>query len=228
MISLKNTNVAEFVEMKLDKIENSFSERELNEIMELVYDTYTINEEVLEDDLADLKYFKGLKKLYLMNVDISKESAKNIFILPSLEEISFEKVNFLYTDFIANLNVKEISFVNTNIEDYSFFKTMTGLEKVELIGVKEVNLDYFDQYRNLSELDLGYSNILNVDKIKYFYYLNGLAVNDTNIRDLKFLEEFQHLKYVGLDKTQIEENAEIIKMLREKEVEIFIDNMIEY
>ena len=228
MISLKNRNVAEYVELQLDKLENSFSEQELNSIKELVYDNYTIDNEIIEDNLSDLRYFRELRNLYLVNMDIEKDSAKNIFVLPSIEEIKFEKVNFIYTEFISNLKVKNIGFINTNLNDFSFLKQMDYLEKIEIIGAKEIKISFFEKMKKLQQLDLGYCNVLETEKIIELSNLEGLYINDTNIKNIDFLLNFNLLKYVGLDEQQIDENAEIIKMIKEKGIKIFINNLIEY
>lgn len=228
MISLKNKNVAELVEFKLDKLENSFSEEELNKITDLVYDVITVNDELIEDDLSDLKYFKNLKKLYLMNMSIEKENARNIFILPAIEDLSFDKVDFLYTDFISNLNVKKIAFINTSLENFSFIKEMNKSEKIEIVGAKEIALSYFENMISLKELILEHTNITDRENLWKFSHLEGFSINDTNIENLSFFEKFDNLKYVGLDRKQIDNNKEIIEKLREKNVSIFIDNLIEY
>lgn len=228
MISLKNKNVAELVGLQLDKIDNSFSEEELNKVTELVYDTYTINNEVLEDDLSDLKYFKSLKKLYLIHVDVEKDTAKSIFILPSLENLSFDKVNFYYPEFISNLKLKKIAFINTNLEDFSFLKDMNNLEKIEIIGAKEIDLEIFKSIGSLKELDLEYCNISNLESIYKLSRLEGIIVNNTNIEKLDFLQDFDYLKYVGLDRKQIENNKKIIQKLKDKNITILIDGLIEY
>lgn len=228
MISLNNRNVAEYLELRLDKLENNFSKEELNSIKELVYDNYTVDNEIIEDNLFDLRYFRELQKLYLINMDIEKDSAKNIFVLPSIEEIKFEKVNFIYTDFISNLKVKSIGFINTNLVDFSFFKKMYDLEKIEVIGAKEIRISFFEQMKNLKELDLGYCNILEYEKIIELSSLEGIYINDTNIKKIDFLINLNFLKFVGLDKEQIDGNIKLIEKLKEKGIKIFINNLIEY
>ena len=164
MISLKNENIAEIAEFKLNKQENNFTEQELCQITDIVYDVLTLDNETIEDDLEDLKYFKNLKKLYLMNMRIEKKESKNIFILPSIEDLTFDKVIFEYTDFIEALKLKKFSFINTNIEDFYFINKMPTLEEIEIIGASKVDSTIFKNLENLKKLTLSYSTIENVDE----------------------------------------------------------------
>ena len=122
--------------------------------------------------LNDLRYFRELQKLYLINMDIEKDSAKNIFVLPSIEEIKFEKVNFIYTDFISNLKVKSIGFINTNLVDFSFFKKMYDLEKIE---------DIINRHKDLLLKDIMAKEVV-VGSIDASSINKDWEINDENVK----------------------------------------------
>ena len=58
--------------------------------------------------------------------------------------------------------------------------------------------------------------------------LENIGIDNTNIVDLKFLEEWENLKTISLNQQQINENINIVRKLKEKDVRIFIDDCIEY
>ena len=77
MITIDNSELANYLMFKLDKLENEFSEEELEQIEELVLNPYDINEEYHELDLDVLKYFKNLQTISFSNLLITDFDFEN-------------------------------------------------------------------------------------------------------------------------------------------------------
>ena len=225
MISLKNKSVSNIVKMKNNKIEDEFSQEELNKIIELVYDGNV--EDYVEDDLSDLKYFKNLEFLTLVNFCINKKESKNIFTIPKLKELVLYDVKIEYLEFLTQMNLESLSFINCCFENNVDFSKLNFLKSIELVNMKEVDLKQLEQFKSLTSLSLSYSNIKNIELLKQFDYLEEIDLDNTNVQYISFLNEWKNLKKISLSEEQINSNKDIINLLKEKKVKIYINNVFE-
>ena len=119
IINIENQNLANYIMFKLDKINNGFTEKELNSIIEVVID---YNDETASSFifLEELSKLKNLKTITLRNGYIFNDNY-NIFLkLNNLSEFVFENCEFENADLIASLKLKSLSLINCKIENYSF------------------------------------------------------------------------------------------------------------
>ena len=116
MIKIDNTDLANYIMFKLDKEDNSFSREELNQIDEIIINPININGEYEKINLEVIKLFLNLKKILFKNLAIDENTINNLFSMETLESIYFEKCELKNENLLKDLQIKEIGFINCNID----------------------------------------------------------------------------------------------------------------
>jgi hypothetical protein len=225
MIRINNDNLANYAMFKLDKLENEFTEEELNSIEEI-----TINYEDETDSsfvfLEELLKFKRLKSLTLRNGFIANDNY-NIFIkLSNLREIVFDNCEFEEAIYIKKLNLKSLSFYNCKIFDYSFVNNFNNLEKLTITNGNLI-INKINKLTNLKYLQISYSNILDDEDIS-INRLEELYIDNTNINSFDFLNNLNNLKRISIDSKQYKNNKELFDNLSQKGILVLNENMDEF
>ena len=225
IVNVKNENLANYIMFKLDKLDNNFTEQELNQITEVVID-YNDESESSFAFLEELTKLKGLKSITLRNGYIFNDNY-NIFLnLNNLSEFVFENCEFENADLIASLKLKSLSLINCKIENYSFINIFENLEELSIInGIIEIKK--INNLKHLKYLQLSYSNIvknanLNIDKLEELY------IDNTNIDNFNFLNNLLNLKRISIDKKQYKTNKRIFDDLMKNNILVLNENMVEF
>lgn len=225
IVNVKNENLANYIMFKLDKLDNNFTEQELNQITEVVID-YNDESESSFAFLEELTMLKGLKSITLRNGYIFNDNY-NIFLnLNNLSEFVFENCEFENADLIASLKLKALSLINCKIENYAFINLFELLEELTIIN-GEVEIGKINMLKNLKYLQLSYSNIvknanLNIDKLEELY------IDNTNIDNFNFLNNLLNLKRISIDKKQYKTNKRIFDDLMKNNILVLNENMVEF
>lgn len=225
IVNVKNENLANYIMFKLDKLDNNFTEQELNQITEVVID-YNDESESSFAFLEELTKLKGLKSITLRNGYIFNDNY-NIFLnLNNLSEFVFENCEFENADLIASLKLKALSLINCKIENYAFINLFELLEELTIIN-GEVEIGKINMLKNLKYLQLSYSNIvknanLNIDKLEELY------IDNTNIDNFNFLNNLLNLKRISIDKKQYKTNKRIFDDLMKNNILVLNENMVEF
>jgi len=225
IIDIKNENLANYIMFKLDKIDNGFTEQELNQITDVVID-YNEESESSFAFLEELMKLKNLKTITLRNGYIFNDNY-NIFLnLKSLSEFVFESCEFENADLLASLNLKSLSLINCKINNYSFISIFKDLEKLTIVnGMVEIRKINF--LKNLDYLQLSYSKILDDNSLE-LGRLTDLAIDNTNIENLLFVKSLPNLKRLSIDFKQYNSNRDILDYLKKNKVEILQENIVEF
>lgn len=225
IVNVKNENLANYIMFKLDKLDNNFTEQELNQITEVVID-YNDESESSFAFLEELTMLKGLKSITLRNGYIFNDNY-NIFLnLNNLSEFVFENCEFENADLIASIKLKALSLINCKIENYAFVNLFELLEELTIINGK-VEIGKINMLKNLKYLQLSYSNIvknanLNIDKLEELY------IDNTNIDNFNFLNNLLNLKRISIDKKQYKTNKRIFDDLMKNNILVLNENMVEF
>ena len=178
IINIENENLANYIMFKLDKVDNGFTEEELNKITEVVinYNNETDSSFVFLEELSKLK---NLKTITLRNGYIFNDNY-NIFLnLNNLSEFVFENCEFENADLIASLKLKSLSLINCKIESYLFVNVLKDLDELSIInGIIEIAK--LNMLNHLKCLQISYSNISD-NKDLNIYALEELYIDNTNI-----------------------------------------------
>lgn len=224
-ITIKNENIANYVMFILDKLDNKFTEEELNTITEITIDY----EEILENNsiLKELLLFRNLNTLNLRNAFIYNDDYNYLLNLEKLNNLYLDRCKFENADLIASLKLKSLSLINCEINNYLFVNLLTELEELTIIN-GEVDIDNINKLTKLNYLQLSYSNILGNELIIKLDNLKELYVDNTNIRNLTFTNDLLNLNRLSIDEFQYKYNNQFIKQLRNRNISIYNENMVEF
>ena len=224
-ITIKNENIANYVMFILDKLDNEFTEEELNTITEITIDY----EEILENNsiLKELLLFRNLNTLNLRNAFIYNDDYNYLLNLEKLNNLYLDRCKFENADLIASLKLKSLSLINCEINNYLFVNLLTELEELTIIN-GEVDIDNINKLTKLNYLQLSYSNILGNEIVIKLDNLKELYVDNTNIRNLTFTNDLLNLNRLSIDEFQYKYNNEFIKQLRNRNISIYNENMVEF
>lgn len=224
-ITIKNENIANYVMFILDKLDNEFTEEELNTITEITIDY----EEILENNsiLKELLLFRNLNTLNLRNAFIYNDDYNYLLNLEKLNNLYLDRCKFENADLIASLKLKSLSLINCEINNYLFVNLLTELEELTIIN-GEVDIDNINKLTKLNYLQLSYSNILGNELIIKLDNLKELYVDNTNIRNLTFTNDLLNLNRLSIDEFQYKYNNQFIKQLRNRNISIYNENMVEF
>ena len=224
-ITIKNENIANYVMFILDKLDNKFTEEELNTITEITIDY----EEILENNsiLKELLLFRNLNTLNLRNAFIYNDDYNYLLNLEKLNNLYLDRCKFENADLIASLKLKSLSLINCEINNYLFVNLLTELEELTIIN-GEVDIDNINKLTKLNYLQLSYSNILGNELVIKLDNLKELYVDNTNIRNLTFTNNLLNLNRLSIDEFQYKYNNQFIKQLRNRNISIYNENMVEF
>ena len=224
-ITIKNENIANYVMFILDKLDNKFTEEELNTITEITIDY----EDILENNsiLKELLLFRNLNTLNLRNTFIYNDDYNYLLNLEKLNNLYLDRCKFENADLIASLKLKSLSLINCEINNYLFVNLLTELEELTIIN-GEVDIDNINKLTKLNYLQLSYSNILGNELVIKLDNLKELYVDNTNIRNLTFTNNLLNLNRLSIDEFQYKYNNQFIKQLRNRNISIYNENMVEF
>lgn len=225
LIYIENENLADYIMFSLDKIDNGFTEEELDKITEVLLDFESEKEKSITF-LEDFSKLKNLKSITLRNGHIFNK-IYNIFLnLRKLDELVFENCRFENPNLIASLELKSLSFYNCRIESYLFINLIKTLEELTIIKGK-ISIDNINLLKNLKYLRLSSSTILdngdlNINNIKELY------VDDTNLDNFSFLTNLSNLKKLIIDEKQYINNKKLFSKLSNNNLLILNNNDIRF
>ncbi len=226
MITIDNSELANYLMFKLDKLENEFSEEELEQIEELVLNPYDINEEYHELDLDVLKYFKNLQTISFSNLLITDFDFENLYKMPNLTGLSFDKCTFENINKIKSLNLLELSIINCDIEDLSFVYGLNTLKSLSILN-GNLSLSKINNLKDLVFLEISSSKVNDIEKLT-LPLLEELYIDETDINNLDIIIDLSNLKKLGLSREQYENNKSIIEVLQNKNVELLNDGIVPF
>lgn len=127
------------------------------------------------DSTSALCDLKNLKELKISDqpapLDLTTNQNLEVVYLNGTSASSIKFANSLH-------KLKELSFINSDLEDLSFLATATNIEKLTLTYNKIQNLSVFEghDFSKLKELNLSVNPILNVTSLKNLKSLNYLRL----------------------------------------------------
>lgn len=224
-ININNNNLANYVMFKLDKLENSFTEQELNQIKEIVID-YKEETEDSYISLEELLKFKKLESLTLRNGYIYNDNYEILLALVCLNSLTFENCEFENADLISSLKLKSLSLINCKIESYLFISLLNNLNELTIIKGK-VEISKINLLKDLKYLQLSYSRILDNTALT-LNNLEELYLDNTNITDFSFLNNLTNLQKISIDENQYNNNKVFFDKLVKNNILVLNEGMTEF
>lgn len=216
---IESFNLSNYIMFKLNKIDNEFSEDELNKIDEVIISS--------EDSLDDVILFNNLYDLTICDKFIENNFFKKLFNLKKLKSINFIRCEFENADLISSLNLNNLDLVDCNINNYKFIYIMSDLISLTVIN-GEIDFDLINRLKLLKYLNVSYSNISNDKAYLKLKDLEQLYINNTSINNFSYLINLINLKLLSIDGKQYEINLDIINKLKERNVDILSEGILSF
>ena len=224
-IYINNSNIADAVMFQLDKIDNGFTEEELNNVNELVINYDNENESGFTF-LSELLKLPKLQSLTIRNAYIYDDNFSIFYKLKDLVNLTFENCTFQDADLIAHINLVELALYNCPLDSYSFVSLITSLKKLTIVKGK-ASFKLLNVLTNLEYLQLTGSEIFHLDEYKLFN-IKYLYIDHTNIKDLSFVKNISSLKSLSIDEEQYRNNKDLVNELINRNIEVLQDTLIPY
>ncbi|MBQ1550687.1 MAG: hypothetical protein IIZ67_01165 [Bacilli bacterium] len=228
MIKISNEKVADFLMLKLGKLDNNFKKEELETVKSLFLnskDSYGNDEEI---DLRILKYFTNLEELELSNLIINNEITVMLSKLKKLETITFNKCSFENPNVLQMLKVHSLNIVNSDIQDTKFLESLKILKKLSLIGLDNIYIKDINNLINLRYLRLSNSHIIDFKEELLVPNLEELYIDNTNLYEFTLLKIplRKKLKKLCISDDIYLSNRNYIRNLND--ISIYNENMVKY
>lgn len=224
-INIINNSLANYVMFKLDKLENNFTEQELDQIKEIVLD-YKDEDEGNYIFLEELLKFKKLESLTLRNSYIYNDNYEIFLSLVYLTNLTFENCEFQNADLISSLRLDSLSLINCKIENYLFISLLNNLKELTVINGK-VEISKINLLNDLKYLQLSYSNVLDNTELT-INSLEELYLNNTNIINFNFIKSLPKLKKISIDEKQYNNNKVFFSELMKNNILVLNEGMAEF
>ena len=216
---IESFNLSNYIMFKLNKIDNEFSEEELNKIDEVIISS--------EDSLDDVSLFNNLSDLTICDKFIENNFFKILFNLKNLKSINFTRCEFENADLISSLNVSNLDLVDCNINNYKFIYIMSDLVFLTVVNGK-IDFDLINKLKLLKYLNVSYSDISNDRAYLKLNDLEKLYINNTSISNFSYLINLINLKLLSVDENQYKNNPDIINKLKERKVDILSEGILSF
>lgn len=216
---IESFNLSNYIMFKLNKIDNEFSEEELNKIDEIIISS--------EDSLDDVSLFNNLSDLTICDKFIENNFFKILFNLKNLKSINFTRCEFENADLISSLNVSNLDLVDCNINNYKFIYIMSDLVSLTVVNGK-IDFDLINKLKLLKYLNVSYSDINNDRAYLKLNDLEKLYINNTSISNFSYLINLINLKLLSVDENQYKNNLDIINKLKERNVDILSEGILSF
>lgn len=143
-------------------------------------------------DINSLPRMESLKRL---NLDRYDYEIKGLEQFPNLEYLKIRSPKIRLGRFE---NLKVLDLENSSIKDFSTFKKLPTLEKLDLSSIcSEINLDGIHKFPNLKYLSFLESNLIDISLLEPLKKLEYLDLFSTEVEDIRVLNTLPNLKGVN-------------------------------
>jgi Leucine-rich repeat (LRR) protein len=185
--------------------------------LEIINSDNFIEHESLESILKYITEFKELKRLSLINLEISKISLSE---LNNLIDLNLSNNKIQKFDSLSNIpNLLYLNLSNNSIASIQKINEFPKLVELNLNSNNIVNLDWIDEnFPRLKKLHMADNLLKEINGFLYLSELSHLNLSKNNIFNIKNLENNYNLQHLDLSHNNIEhinnlKNNERLKFL---------------
>lgn len=218
---IKNLELKNLIQFKLNKTE--FELKDLDNIEEIILDSKDIVGNYNKVYFEEVELFKNLDKISIRNLGLTPEKIEKISNIKTVEFINCQLKD------IKKLN-NSISLVlnNTEVENFENITYLSNLEELQLINAEIDNFDFLKNFKHLKKLVIKNIKNFSLSKINFLLPIEYLSVENLETLDLNVLSKYENLKTISVDRIEADNLERELKTLKEKNIEILLNDMYEY
>ena len=218
---IKNIELRNFIEYKLGK--ENFTKKDLENIDEIILDSKNIAGNYNQVYLEEISLFPFLKRISFRNVGIS---TKDMERLQNIKEIEF--VNCELEEFENLKEINCLKLINSKVENFETIEKLTELRELHLINLKFNNYDILKKYKNLTKLVIKNIEDFSLSKIDFYIPIEYLSIENIESIDLNIISKYKKLNTISVDRKELENFKEEIEKLNHDGIKIMINDQYEY
>ena len=167
---------------------------------------------------TELLKLKNLEEIIISNVNVDLSFFQILSKLNKLEKLTFinSKIDFMYFD----NNLKYLCINNCEINSIEEISKFNELDSLYLDEVSTINLDYFPNIKNITNLSFMNTKILNSNKLIILDKIENLCLTGTEVESIDTLIEIDTLKTLVIDEEIYNNNKEVVKHLISNNVNV--------
>lgn|GEM_PF-1511178 len=203
---------------KLYRLNINFDETPVYELDGLEHAINLENFSFRNGTLKSLNPVSDCSDLYYLNMSYSKlEEAVELFNTPLLETVSFIDTNVSDFSFLKSSNIiGSLNLIRCDIENIDFLENMNELESLGLSENRISDVSVINNKTELIDLDLGKNQIVDLESLSTCNKLVSINISYNNVTSIAPLFDLDNLieviVYEDLDQ-KIIDRAEIQRML---------------
>lgn len=224
-MKIENQEIATQVMFKLNKVDNDFTQKELDNITELFLDYNSLQETSF--NLRHLTLFTNIKDLTFINFNFSNYDLNVLNKIKTLQSLTFDRCHFKEASILKDFKLISLSLINCNINNYDFIYKMKSLKMLSIVK-GSILLNNLNKLNKLEFLQLSASNIEDVKSKLKIKSLKNLYINNTPIIDLSNIQYIKNLNILSLSQNQFDANKLLLEPLMKNGLTIKNEGMVNF
>lgn len=193
-IELKSNELKEYIYLELNKNKaEPIYDEDIAEITELQLNTLDLIGEPTDITIFDLVFFKNLKTLTLINMNITDQEINILNKLQNLNFLQFSECTFSNNKKLK-LNLIDLVIDECSNVSMNNWNEIFTLKSLHIVNCNDVNLKGIENFKNLSEVYLQNLNLDNIDEIQEMINLKYLNLNGSEINNLDKIKKMKNIE----------------------------------
>lgn len=218
---IENVELRNYIQSKIDK--DNITMEDLENIDEIIIDSENIIGQHNEVYFQEIELFPKLEKITIRNLGISTENMKRLI---NIKQIKFK--NCEINDITQLHNVRHLEIIHSEIEGLEELVKLSELKELQLIDMKVDNFEFLKELKQLEKLVIKNVEQFSLEKINFELPIEYLSIEKIDKLDLDMISKYKNLKTLSIDRTESENWEEELENLRNRNIEILLNDMYEY
>lgn len=218
---IKNNELKKLIRFKINKTE--IEEQDLLDITEISLNGKTLTGSINMVYFKELELFPNLKKIEINNLNVSNEDIKQI---EKIEDISFRNCDIESLELLKN--VRKLSLKSSKVANIEEIENFSNLTDLEIVNIEIDGFNFLKNLKNLKVLKLKNIENLSTEKISFSLPIEYFSIQGMDKLEIKLIEKYKNLKTLSIELEKKNEWKEILEKLKEKDINILIDEIYKY
>lgn len=218
---IENIELRNFLQFKLGK--ENITNDDLDNIDEIILDSTNIVGQYNKVYFEEIDLFKNLKKISIRNLGVTVESLEKINKIPEVEFVNCE-----LRDITKLSNVQHLTLINSEVDNFEKIEQLSNITELQLTNIKIEEFKFLENFKNLKKLVIKNVNDFSLSKINFYLPIEYLSVEKIKDLDLNIISQYENLKTLSVDRIEADNWENELKDLKNKNIEILLNDMYEF